>query len=97
MVNVSTILIILLLVSAAKKKRDGSPTAHYSTSGASTSKSRSHIPVSERQQFALLKLMETKNSPSDRGMPCSFLKTAKNCLKWSLRYYYAVNFALPLC
>ncbi|VDK36170.1 unnamed protein product [Taenia asiatica] len=53
--------------SAAKKKRDNSPTAHYSTSGASTSKSRSHIPVSERQQFALLKLMETKNSPSDRG------------------------------
>ncbi|KAL5110115.1 Ankyrin repeat domain-containing protein 11 [Taenia crassiceps] len=53
---------------AAKKKRDNSPTAHYSTSGASTSKSRGHIPVSERQQFALLKLMETKNSPSDRGV-----------------------------
>ncbi|EUB54248.1 Ankyrin repeat domain-containing protein [Echinococcus granulosus] len=53
--------------SAAKKRRDNSPSAHHATSGASTSKSRGHIPVSERQQFALLKLMETRTSPSDRG------------------------------
>ncbi|CDS42662.1 ankyrin repeat domain containing protein 11 [Echinococcus multilocularis] len=52
--------------SAAKKRRDNSPNAHHATSGASTSKSRGHIPVSERQQFALLKLMETRTSPSDR-------------------------------
>ncbi|VDO01605.1 unnamed protein product, partial [Rodentolepis nana] len=52
----------------SKKKRDDSPNAHYSTSsGTSSTKSRGHMPVSERQQFALLKLLETKNPSTERS------------------------------
>uniref|UniRef100_A0A5K3FSH9 ANK_REP_REGION domain-containing protein n=1 Tax=Mesocestoides corti TaxID=53468 RepID=A0A5K3FSH9_MESCO len=59
--------------SSSKRKRDDSPVAHCPAASLSVSKSRNHMPVSERQQFALLKLMETKNSPSDRGttLPCA--------------------------
>lgn len=56
-----------------KKKRDDSPSVHSipSTSNLScSSKTRGHIPVSERQQFALLKLMETKEPSSERGGLC---------------------------
>lgn len=60
-------IVFAFLVPSAKKKRDESPNVNYSTSsGASSSKSRGHMPVSERQQFALLKLMETKNPSSER-------------------------------
>lgn len=54
----------LKTVPLSKKKREDSPSGHQHPSSL---KPRGHIPVSERQQFALLKRMETKESPSERS------------------------------
>ncbi|VDL91221.1 unnamed protein product [Schistocephalus solidus] len=51
-----------------KRRDDSSPIQQHSSL---SSKTRGHIPVSERQQFALLKQMENRELTSDRTPPPS--------------------------